>query len=284
MRAALAPAFYGSRALYLSVSMRRNSRVIALIWTRYVATSWSPQRSPAVGWKPRIRRITWGVAVQQLPFLVVKRAQPMQGLAEVDRKVLTVAEGIRVPDSDRGQIGRLGRWWARLKAARKQQAELEFAEPGELEVEAERVQVAEFERQKLVSHSAHVAERFAISRKALICASVSSSARALHCRGGYNVVVDLDLEKFFDRVKRTLVFLLYQKGRDPASFRLKTARSTISKKSMLAKIKARKAVITVQVRRKGFRCRLMNSSVSARRHRSRCPGQHLIGSSLSEIS
>jgi hypothetical protein len=33
------------------------------------------------------------------------------------------------------------------------------------------------------------------------------------------------------------VFLLYQKGRDPASFRLKTARSTISKKSMLAKIK-----------------------------------------------
>ena len=57
------------------------------------------------------------------------------------------------------------------------------------------------------------------------------------------------------------VFLLYQKGRDPASFRLKTARSTISKKSMLAKIKARKAVITVQVRRKGFRCRLMNSSV-----------------------
>jgi hypothetical protein len=46
---------------------------------------------------------------------------------------------------------------------RKQQAELEFAEPGELEVEAE--------REKLVSHSAHVAERFAISRKALICAS-----------------------------------------------------------------------------------------------------------------
>ena len=33
-----------------------------------------------------------------------------------------------------------------LKAARKQQAEFEFAEPGEREVEAERVQVAEFER------------------------------------------------------------------------------------------------------------------------------------------
>lgn len=30
MRAALAPAFYRSRALYLSASIRRNSRVIAL--------------------------------------------------------------------------------------------------------------------------------------------------------------------------------------------------------------------------------------------------------------
>ena len=47
-----------------------------------------------------------------------------------------------------------------------------------------------------------------------------------------------------DRVakERAIRRLLYQKGRDPASFRLKTARSTISKKSMLAKIKARKAV------------------------------------------
>ena len=37
--AALAPRVSESRALYLSASIRRNSRVIALIWTRYVATS-----------------------------------------------------------------------------------------------------------------------------------------------------------------------------------------------------------------------------------------------------
>src|SRR5271155_3615181 len=44
----------------------------------------------------RVRRITWGVAVQQLPFLVVERTQPMQGLAEVDREVLTLAAAARL--------------------------------------------------------------------------------------------------------------------------------------------------------------------------------------------
>ena len=33
-------------ALYVSAPMRRNSRFIAFTWARYVATSWSPQRSP----------------------------------------------------------------------------------------------------------------------------------------------------------------------------------------------------------------------------------------------
>jgi len=40
------------RALYLSAATRRNSRFIASTWARYVATSWSPQRSPAIRWKP----------------------------------------------------------------------------------------------------------------------------------------------------------------------------------------------------------------------------------------
>ena len=34
-------------SLYLSAPKRRNSRFIALTWARYVATSWSPQSSPA---------------------------------------------------------------------------------------------------------------------------------------------------------------------------------------------------------------------------------------------
>src|SRR5258706_13445166 len=38
-----------------------------------------------VGWIPR------RVAVQQLPFLIVERTHPMQGLTEVDRKILAVA-------------------------------------------------------------------------------------------------------------------------------------------------------------------------------------------------
>jgi hypothetical protein len=37
--AALRPRVTESCALYLSASIRRNSRVIALIWARYVATS-----------------------------------------------------------------------------------------------------------------------------------------------------------------------------------------------------------------------------------------------------
>jgi hypothetical protein len=39
-------------ALYVSAPMRRNSRFIAFTWARYVATSWSPQRSPAIRRKP----------------------------------------------------------------------------------------------------------------------------------------------------------------------------------------------------------------------------------------
>jgi hypothetical protein len=39
MRRRPAPAIIYSRALHLSASIRRNSRVIALIWVRYVATS-----------------------------------------------------------------------------------------------------------------------------------------------------------------------------------------------------------------------------------------------------
>ena len=39
MRRSPTPAVPERRALYLSACMRRNSRVIALIWARYVATS-----------------------------------------------------------------------------------------------------------------------------------------------------------------------------------------------------------------------------------------------------
>jgi len=41
------------RPLYPFAAKRRNSRFIALIWPRYVATSWSPHRSPVVREKPR---------------------------------------------------------------------------------------------------------------------------------------------------------------------------------------------------------------------------------------
>jgi hypothetical protein len=66
--------------------------------------------------------------------------------ARQDRMVGAIREfGFRIPivaESDGSVVdGHL-----RLKAARKQQVEFEFAEPGEREVEAERVQVAEFER------------------------------------------------------------------------------------------------------------------------------------------
>jgi hypothetical protein len=75
---------------------------------------------------------------------------PRKNDGVVDQMVGPIREfGFRIPivaESDGSVVdGHL-----RLKAARKQQAELEFAEPGEREVEAERVQVAEFERQKLV--------------------------------------------------------------------------------------------------------------------------------------
>jgi hypothetical protein len=42
-----------SRALDLSTATRRNARFIALTWASYVATSWSPLRSPAIRKKPR---------------------------------------------------------------------------------------------------------------------------------------------------------------------------------------------------------------------------------------
>jgi hypothetical protein len=54
-------------------------------------------------------------------------------------------------------------------------------------------------------------------------------------------LTDIDRDRMVIRVEQTtaegpfqptLVFLLYQKGRDPASFRLKTARSTISKRRL----------------------------------------------------
>jgi hypothetical protein len=38
MRRSPAPAITENRALYLAASMRRNSRVIALIWARYIVT------------------------------------------------------------------------------------------------------------------------------------------------------------------------------------------------------------------------------------------------------
>jgi hypothetical protein len=51
------------QALYLAALKGRNSRFIALTWARYVATSWSPQRSPAIRWKPR--RVNGGEAAPQ---------------------------------------------------------------------------------------------------------------------------------------------------------------------------------------------------------------------------
>ena len=50
-------------APYFATLRRRNSCFIALTWARYVATSWSPQRSPAVRWKPR--RVKGGDAAPQ---------------------------------------------------------------------------------------------------------------------------------------------------------------------------------------------------------------------------
>ena len=52
-------------ALYVSAPMRRNSRFIAFTWARYVATSWSPQRSPAIRRKPRRAKGLAGPAPQR---------------------------------------------------------------------------------------------------------------------------------------------------------------------------------------------------------------------------
>jgi hypothetical protein len=46
----------------------------------------------------RVGGITRSVAVRQLPFLVVERTQPMQGLAEVDREILALAAA-EAPDA-----------------------------------------------------------------------------------------------------------------------------------------------------------------------------------------
>jgi hypothetical protein len=88
------------------------------------------------------------LTVEQWPIdrLIEYAPNPRKNDGVVDQMVGAIREfGFRIPivaESDGSVVdGHL-----RLKAARKQQAEFEFAEPGEREVEAERVQVAEFER------------------------------------------------------------------------------------------------------------------------------------------
>ena len=88
------------------------------------------------------------LTVEQWPIdrLIEYAPNPRKNDGVVDQMVGAIREfGFRIPivaESD----GSVDDGHLRLKAARKQQAEFEFAEPGEREVEAERVQVAEFER------------------------------------------------------------------------------------------------------------------------------------------
>jgi Cytochrome bd terminal oxidase subunit II len=55
----------GAFELYVSAPMRRNSRFIAFTWATYVATSCSPQRSPAIRRKPRRAKALAGPAPQR---------------------------------------------------------------------------------------------------------------------------------------------------------------------------------------------------------------------------